>query len=174
MPDQQEETRPSPIFRKRTISQSFGGANFQFSTPSSAGSFRTSSTSSKKSKKSNRVSSVDMVDKVQTKEQIESNRPISPVRYDSPGLPKPLSSVFTVQENAANLVEMNGEQVNGQAVSQSATGQLTATNRKQSISFKQLALMNARLRSEMNDSRVKIKILEFDKQSSDHSEGKHT
>ena len=174
MPDQKEEPKPSPIFRKRTLSQNFGGANFQFSTPSSAGSFRTSSSSSKKSKKSNRVASVDMVEKVQTKDQIESQRPISPVRYHSPpvGGPKPLSSVFTVQQEngtgeQTDVAHLATDPANGLA-------QLSVSPRKPSLSFKNLALMQSRLKSEMDDSRVKLKALDFDKQSTrsnDQSEG---
>lgn len=118
-----------------------------------------------------------MVEKVQTKDQIEANRPISPVRYNSPppGL-KPLSTVFTVQQengtaggdqapmDASHLT--NPTEANGLA-------QLNVSPRKPSLSFKNLALMQSRLKSEMDDSRVKLKALDFDKQStrSNQSEG---
>lgn len=120
-----------------------------------------------------------MVETVQTKEQIESKTPISPVRYKSPPGPKPLSTVFTVQnqennlesvlqieqltENAKSLQTKSADQPNGLT-------QLGISPRKPSLSFKQLARLHSRLSSEMGDSRVKLKALEFDKLS-DHSEG---
>ena len=129
-----------------------------------------------------------MIEKVQTKDQIESKRPISPVRYNSPPGPKPLSSVFTIQQDGDLLknglkteILINDQQpqdlaINGTQqitnLAQSATNQLNVTNRKPSLSFKQLALVQTRLKSEMNDSRVKLKAIDFDKQSNDHSEGK--
>lgn len=113
----------------------------------------------------------------QTKTQIESTRPISPVRYNSPPLSKPLSSVYTVQQDA-NLENVISNQPTDQLLNAAAAGQpkgisqpkLNISARKPSLSFKHLALMQARLHSEMNDSRVKLKALDFE-QSNDLSEG---
>lgn len=111
-----------------------------------------------------------MIEKVQTKEMIESKKPMTPVRYNSPNPPKPLSTVFTVQqENVDTNAIKNGKIIDQIIDSKSAIDQIDT--RKPSISFKNLTLMQTRLKSEMNDSRVKIKTLEFDRQSNDQSEG---
>lgn len=120
-----------------------------------------------------------MVEKVQTKDQIEAKRPISPVRYNSPppGL-KPLSTVFTVQQEnggAADQAPMDTSHLANPAEQANGLAQLNVSPRKPSLSFKNLALMQSRLKSEMDDSRVKLKALDFDKQSNrsnDQSEGK--
>lgn len=118
-----------------------------------------------------------MVEKVQTKDQIESKRPISPVRYHSPpaGL-KPLNTVSAaVQQEAADQMPADAA---AHLVTDPANGgpaQLNVSVRKPSLSFKNLALMQSRLKSEMDDSRVKLKALDFDKtstRSNDPSEGK--
>ena len=120
---------------------------------------------------------MDMVEQVQTKDQIESKRPISPVRYHSPppGL-KPLSTVFTVQqENGGNQAATDVAHLTNPADQTNGLAQLNVSPRKPSLSFKNLALMQSRLKSEMDDSRVKLKALDFDKQSTrsnDQSEGK--
>ena len=115
---------------------------------------------------------------VQTKDQIESKRPISPVRYHSPphGL-KPLNTVSAAVQQEADGQMATAADTAAHLATDPANGpaQLNVSTRKPSLSFKNLALMQSRLKSEMDDSRVKLKALDFDKQSTrsnDPSEGK--
>lgn len=126
----------SALFRSRIMSHPLVSAKLRTSSSSS----RLSSVSKQLLRKSsNRIA--DANNTLLMHALASDERTITPVRYNSPAAP--ISSVFTIDGQMANE-SSNPEDGSSMATSRSL------------ISFKNLALIHTRLKSEMGDSRVKL------------------